>query len=307
MTALDDKLLAPALSLGDDVAQAGVDILSECTYGSDDLSVIKAMLGSTIIDGLTAILALLRSYGQAHASTVARSMFEALGDLFHLCSAADDGKAYFQRMEMSSALIRQDNAEDMIRRRLGDQHSAMTLAVAKDTAKDAKQTIAKLSGVGVAKERLRVSSRVNAPELSDEIVGLYTEFCLDAHHDMVSLRKRHFRGNELVIGDTLDLNSAFAPLACGTMIAVSAATPFRLFPRAVSIRYPTLLKVMDSATRGILHEWTTRTNRMMAEAGWQPDGSDVAGSRCGPGCNVWPLRTQRNAGAARLRRSSLAV
>jgi hypothetical protein len=138
MVALNDAALAPALSLGDDVAQAGVDILAECSYGNDDLSIAKAMLGSTIVDGLTAILALLRSYGQAHADTIARSMFEAVGDLFHLCATEDDGKAYLHRMEMNSALMRQENAEDLIDRRLGDHDSDLALAVAKDTAREAK-------------------------------------------------------------------------------------------------------------------------------------------------------------------------
>jgi hypothetical protein len=127
MVALNDNALAPALSLGDDVAQAGVDILAECSYGNDDLSIAKAMLGSTIVDGLTAILALLRSYGQAHADTIARSMFEAVGDLFHLCAAEDNGKAYLHRIEMNSALMRQESSADMICRRLGDHDSALVL------------------------------------------------------------------------------------------------------------------------------------------------------------------------------------
>src|SRR5438046_1488440 len=59
----------------------------------DELCVTKAMLACTILDGLQAILALLRSQGQAHADTVARSMFEALGDLLHLTAADDGGRA----------------------------------------------------------------------------------------------------------------------------------------------------------------------------------------------------------------------
>ena len=104
MVAMNDAALAPALLLGDEVAEAGANILTESSYGSDELSVVKGMLSATIIDGLIAILVLLRSHGQAHADTVGRSLFEAVGDLFHLCSVADGGQAYLDRLEMNSAL-----------------------------------------------------------------------------------------------------------------------------------------------------------------------------------------------------------
>lgn len=273
MVALNDSVLAPVLALGDEVAQAGVDIVAESSYGNDDLSIAKAMLGCTIVDGLTGILALLRSYGQAHADTIARSMFEAVGDLFHLCAAEDNGRAYLHRMEMSSALISQENAEHMICRRLGDEDSALVLEVAKDMAREAKETIAKLTDLGVAKERLSIRTRVNAPALSNELLGVYAEVCFDAHHDITALRKRHFRGNKLVVGDTLNAMSAYKSLSLGTMIAVASASRFNLFARAVSIRYPALLRQMDNASVTILNQWTTLTEQAMAERGWQSDGS----------------------------------
>ena len=74
MVTLNDSAFAPALALGDTVSEAGANILSESSYASDDFSVAKAMLVATIVDGLTAILALLRSHGQGHADTIARSM-----------------------------------------------------------------------------------------------------------------------------------------------------------------------------------------------------------------------------------------
>jgi hypothetical protein len=82
MVAPHDPALAQALRLGDTIANAGGNILAEGNYGGDDVTIAKAIIGCTIIDGLVAIIAVLQSYGHAHADTIARSLFEALGDLF---------------------------------------------------------------------------------------------------------------------------------------------------------------------------------------------------------------------------------
>jgi hypothetical protein len=68
---------------------------------------VKACLAATIVDGLAAVIVLLKSRGNVHADTINRYLVEALCDLYHLCASA----AFLDSLQLTSAIRQKVIAE----------------------------------------------------------------------------------------------------------------------------------------------------------------------------------------------------
>lgn len=216
MTQPNDERIRPSLEIAENIANGAAGLLAAGTYSSDEVTRVKAMLAVTILDGLVGVIALLRSHGQCHAATIVRSMMEALGDLYHLCS---DG-GYLNRLQLTSALAEQRNAETFIRLRAADPDMAKMVDAQKEIARDAKRKVEALS---VNTKRIEPGERVSTPDLPPDYVAIYSTNCVEAHHDIVALARRHFRGNQLVFGDTLSVSNALVALVQGCLMVVMMA------------------------------------------------------------------------------------
>jgi hypothetical protein len=216
MTKADDDRLRPSLAIAENIANGAASLLAAGDYPTDDLTRVKAMLAATILDGLVAIIALLRSHGQCHAATIVRSMMEAVGDLYHLCSDS----SYLDRLRLTSALVEQRNAETFIQLRAGDRDMVKIVDQQKRIAREVKQKVLALSG---KTRKIDTGERVSAPNLPPDFVAIYSTNCAEAHHDIVALARRHFRGKELVFGDTLTVSHALISLAQGCLLVTMMA------------------------------------------------------------------------------------
>lgn len=186
-----------ALSIAQRAAEAAYALLARGTLrNSEEATVTGAMLGASIVDGFHAVIALAASSGQAYASTIVRSMIEALGDLCHL--AADT--TYLDRLKLTSALKVQRSSEEFIADHASDQDVSDIVALARSRCRDAKTTI---SGLKARVQPLTPEQRVRAPGLPSAAARVYGLECFDAHQDLTTLMRRHLDGDAIKFGATL--------------------------------------------------------------------------------------------------------
>lgn len=215
-----------ALSIARTAAEGAYELLAHGSLrDSEEPTVTGAMLGASIVDGFHAVISLATSPGQAYASTIVRSMIEALGDLCHL--AADVN--YLDRLRLTSAIAVQRSSEEFIADHVNDQDVADIVELAKTRCREAKTTISALKGRA---NTLTVAERVNAPGLSSAAARIYGLECFDAHQDLTALMRRHLDGDAIKCGGTLNdaeligtLTNAVAVLA----IAVEVLPTFVAF------------------------------------------------------------------------------
>jgi len=247
MVTLRDKPFADAVQIAEEVAEAAYDCLSNCSANSDELSQTRTMLLCTVADGLHAVVALLKSHGQAHVNTILRSMMEALGDLDHLNGPR--AAEYYDRLRLTSALNRKQEGTKLIQSRVGDASSAAVVETARVDCRAAKKVIDELQKVRKL-AHLTINERVQGPSLGPDVIGIYGQFCFDAHNDVTALRQRHFRDGELVLGDTLDVTAGVQAAAHAVLITTLALAYLNDYAKSVDIRY---LQVMNRAL------WATQT------------------------------------------------
>lgn len=216
MTIQIEPSLATALASARRAHQAAATLIGGAGLKRDPVAITQACLLATIVDGLAAVIALITSPGQAHADTVNRSLIEALGDLHHLC--ADPG--FYDQLKLTSALRQKAAAQSFIERRLNDPATILQQGLAMREAREQSKIIDELEAKGV--KPVGPSIRIEAPELSEDLVGVYSLHSFAAHHDLTALSKRHFRGEHLVFGNTLSTANAANSLRVAVVTTANA-------------------------------------------------------------------------------------
>jgi hypothetical protein len=93
----------------------------------DPVAIAKATMLATIHDGLGAVIRLAEGNAHSHMDTIARSMQESLGDLYHL--SADPN--FLKSLQFVSAKKVKAAADDHILLREGESDAAHIVEIAK--------------------------------------------------------------------------------------------------------------------------------------------------------------------------------
>jgi len=158
-----------------------------------DAARLGCALTALIIDGYSAVVALLGTAGEYHAPTIVRTMFEAYADFLTLAKEPE----YEQRMKLHAAIERKKVLEGYMAVYAGQPGS---VATAKGL-QTLEQTIKRLKDAGVT--GYTIKERFRSAGLDGQKAYIYGELLPFAHADYVAIMLRHYKRGEILLGDAL--------------------------------------------------------------------------------------------------------
>ena len=228
MVAFNDPQATRGCALLEEIAVAAENLLNLGPREDGDAGLEKVARSAAIIDGALGVCALIRSNGQSHAPTVARSLMELLGDIYWLCQSPQ----YFYRLQLTASRRVRCDATDFIRVNRHNPIFVRNIDQQREMARWEKQKITTLLKEFPGLKALGVGERVAAPGLPPAVEYIYGIFSKEAHHDAFAIRQRMQGMGPVKIGDTLTISQVLRTLGLTGLIVVAA---MEQFPRFVSI------------------------------------------------------------------------
>ena len=171
-------------------------ILATAPRDTDSAQLGCALL-ALILDGYSAVTALLSTAGEYHAPTIVRTMFEAFADLRVL--ANDD--TYAQRMKLHAANERRRVLEGYVASYGSNPKFEATAQRARADLAALVQEIKHLVDAG--NNDYKIWERFQSADLGGDRVFIYGELSSFAHADFIAIMLRHVGHEKLVLGHPL--------------------------------------------------------------------------------------------------------
>jgi hypothetical protein len=150
-----------------------------------------------ILDGYSAVMALLGTTGEYHAPTVVRTMLEAFADL----NALANDKAYAERMRLHAACERKKVIKGYVAAYGENRAFEATAQRARSDLYGLEPEITRLRDQGI--EDYKVWERFQLAGLGGDRVYVYGELSSFAHADYIAIMLRHIGREKLILGHPL--------------------------------------------------------------------------------------------------------
>lgn len=242
-----DAALAAAVGEANEAYRKAASIMRSLVAQPGDVAFYKAAFVATILDGLSATIALVEQGAHSYVDVIGRSMLEALGDLNRIC----DDPAYLKTLQLESAKKTKASAQEYIRQSHHRPDVQYIVDLAKRRAKEANDSIERIYRDGQPPPAL--VDKGEQMGLEEELQAVYGMSSFETHNDLSALDRRHRRANGIAFG-ARDVDRALSALQGALVVTATALATAHSFSQVSDVAAAMVFIVLEPHVEAIQRE-----------------------------------------------------